>query len=135
MRKIKAARAELREYKPEPDWLVYMDAYKALSYWRMRAKNSSRVFWSVRKQPSITDVIVLAWGFSTPRITMHRWLGGGWEVRVIDMGRLRKAGGGHCHGYLACMTTATPRGSMVSIKAHATCFVSRSCDPVDPEGG
>jgi hypothetical protein len=29
---------------------------------------------SVRKQPSMTDVIVLACGFSTPRITMHKWL-------------------------------------------------------------
>ena len=41
---------------------------------RTKVKNSSRVFGSSRKAPSIAEVTVLALIFCTPRITMHMCL-------------------------------------------------------------
>lgn len=48
-----------------------------------KERNSSRVFCWSRKHPSMTLVTVDACDFSTPRITMHRWLerGGGIQSR------------------------------------------------------
>ena len=43
----------------------------AVAHWRMRVRNSSRVFESFRKTPSIAEVTVLASTFWTPRIAMH----------------------------------------------------------------
>lgn len=40
----------------------------------IRFKNSSRVFWSSRNEPSIVDVMVLLLIFCTPLITMHMCL-------------------------------------------------------------
>lgn len=41
---------------------------------RTNVRNSSRVFGSSRKPPSIADVTVLALIFCTPRITIHMCL-------------------------------------------------------------
>ena len=40
----------------------------------MRQRNSSRVFGSSLNTPNIVDVVVVAWSFCTPRITMHMCL-------------------------------------------------------------
>lgn len=66
----------------------------------MRLRNSFLVFSFFSKQPRTQLVRVLLPVFSTPLMTMHRWLDS--------------------------MTTATPWGFNTSIMAFATSFVSRS---------
>ena len=66
----------------------------------IRFKNSSLVFALLRMHPNMQLVTVVAPGFCTPRITMHRWLDS--------------------------ITTATPCGLSTSVMARATCFVRRS---------
>lgn len=65
-----------------------------------RLRNSSLVLALDRMQPSIQLVIVVAVVFSTPLMTIHKWLDS--------------------------MTTATPWGFKTSEIASATCFVRRS---------
>src|SRR5262249_20644333 len=62
--------------------------------------NSARVSALSRKAPSIADVTALEFCFSTPRISMQRWM--------------------------ASTTTATPRGWRTSFKVLAICVVKRS---------
>ena len=63
--------------------------------------NSARVSGRSRKAPSIAEVTAFEFCFSTPRISMQRWI--------------------------ASMTTATPRGWSASLSVFAICVVSRSC--------
>src|SRR5438093_1510385 len=63
--------------------------------------NSARVSGRSRKAPSIADVTALEFCFSTPRMSMQRWI--------------------------ASMTTATPRGWSASFSVFAIWVVSRSC--------
>jgi hypothetical protein len=42
-----------------------------LGYHLINRKNSSRVFASSRNTPTIHDVVVMAFNFCTPRMTMH----------------------------------------------------------------
>lgn len=62
--------------------------------------NSSRDFALDRMHPSMQLVVVVAPVFSTPRMTMHKWLDS--------------------------IMTATPWGFKTSLMASATCFVRRS---------
>jgi hypothetical protein len=66
-----------------------------------RLKNSSLVFALFLIAPNIQLVVVIAPGFCTPRITIHKC-----ELSI---------------------TTATPCGFNTSLNARATCFVNRSC--------
>ncbi len=63
--------------------------------------NSARVSGRSRKAPSIADVTAFEFCFSTPRISMQRWI--------------------------ASITTATPRGWSTSFSVFAIWVVSRSC--------
>src|SRR2546429_211618 len=62
--------------------------------------NSARVSGRSRKEPSIAEVTAFEFCFSTPRMSIQRWI--------------------------ASMTTATPRGWRASFSVFAICVVSRS---------
>lgn len=66
-----------------------------------RCINSSLVFVLFLNAPNILLVMVVAVVFSTPLITMHKWL--------------------------LSMTTATPNGLKIASMAIATCLVNLSC--------
>lgn len=62
-----------------------------------RFKNSSRVFGSSRKTPSMVEVTVLLLIFCTPRITMHMCL---WPVKMESIGLWAKQfGNGYLHSF------------------------------------
>lgn len=55
----------------------------------IRVRNSSRVFCCVRKQPNMQEVVVMAPGFCTPRIVIHKCLERG-TGRKIKRGQRSK---------------------------------------------
>eukprot|EP00834_Sanchytrium_tribonematis_P000349 NODE_6_length_70510_cov_1.054395.p54 type:complete len:129 gc:universal NODE_6_length_70510_cov_1.054395:35757-36143(+) len=81
--------------------LHFSGEYNQMFYFRIRLRNSSLVFGSLRKTPCIEEVTVFACVLETPRMTMQKCL----------------------HS----TTTATPCGSKIFIKASAICLVNRSC--------
>lgn len=89
----------------------------------INVRNSSRVFCCVRKQPSMHEVVVIAPGFCTPRIVIHKCLK--YNVSAVSTAR-HDADETRNRTHVASMTTATPRGLIASSTAIAICFVRRS---------
>lgn len=93
-------------------------------------KNSSRVFGSSRKTPSMVEVTVLLLIFCTPRITMHMWLWANkqeehyWNFHAKSC--INSRGTSTCT-YTPSTTTATPAGCTACVTATAICLVKRSC--------
>ena len=82
-------------------------------------KNSSRVFGSSRKTPSIADVVVRELTFCAPRMTIHICL----EKQILQKNLSLYFFMTYTHSTM----TATPRGSIASAIASAICRVKRSC--------
>ena len=95
-----------------------------------KLRNSSRVFGSSRKTPSIVDVTVLLLIFCTPRITMHMCLQMGKMARekMKFSGKFTPTGMNEMNStYTPSTTTATPAGWTAWVTATAICLVKRSC--------
>lgn len=120
-----------------------------------RCRNSSRVFWSARKAPSMQEVTVEASVFCTPRMAMHMCLhhaatctqarehheNGQERVKlsahsgpVLVLGSCCFLGLGDGERFdvrqltnPASTTTPTPEGASACMRASAICVVKRSC--------